>query len=77
MIFRKHGWKKILYLSPKYRTKAVAYDFDKYSSKGSAIHPVKKMNIHNQVLEAWEQAPPAITNDVQGMTYFLRFFVAY
>ena len=67
MIFRKHGWRKILYLNPKYRSKAVAYDFDKYSSKGSAIHPVKKINIHNQVLGALEQAPPvAITSGVQG-----------
>ena len=73
MIFRKHGWRKILYLNPKYRSKAVAYDFDKYSSKGSAVHPVKKLNIHNQVLGAWEQAPPAVTSAAEGENGFLNF----
>ena len=67
MIFRKHGWNKILYLKPRYRSKAVAYDFDKYSSKGSAVHPVKKLHMHNQVMGIYEvQEPPAITEAVQG-----------
>ena len=55
-----------MYLNPRYRSKAAAYDFDKYSSKGSAVHPVKKLNIHNQILEAYEQAPPAITSAGEG-----------
>lgn len=53
-------------MNPRYRSKAAAYDFDKYSSKGSAIHPVKKMNIHTKVLGACEQVPPAITNGEEG-----------
>ena len=49
-----------MYLNPRYRSKASSYDFDKYSSKGSAVHPVKKMNIHNQVLGSYGQTNPAI-----------------
>ena len=61
-------------MDPKYRSKAASYDFDKYSSKGSAVHPVKKLNIHNQVMGGYVAGgPPAITDGVQGNALELVF----
>ncbi|CAB4034339.1 Hypothetical predicted protein, partial [Paramuricea clavata] len=44
LIFRKHGWRKMVFTSPKYRKLNTQYNFDDYSSKGSAVHPSKKLH---------------------------------
>ena len=44
MLFRKYGWSKALFIDPRYRYLSQKYNFDDYSSKGSAVHPVKRYN---------------------------------
>ncbi|XP_062603182.1 uncharacterized protein LOC134264959 [Saccostrea cucullata] len=48
VLFRKYGWSKNSYLTPFYRALTRFYNFDDYSSKGSAVRPAKKYhrNMH-------------------------------
>ena len=49
VLFRRYGWNKSMFSSPRYRFLASKFNFDDYSSKGSVVHPVKK---HHRVLAA-------------------------
>ena len=42
ILFRKYGWNKSLFISPRYRFLTQKNNFDDYASKGSSVHPVKK-----------------------------------
>ena len=62
-------------MNPLYRKKATKYNFDDYSSKGSAVHPVKKMHRQKQLMDGYigGAAQPAITDGQQGNSYsFIR-----
>ena len=48
-----------MFTSPKYRKLNIKYNFDDYSSKGSAVHPSKK---HHRNFYAIDGAP-AIENE--------------
>ena len=65
-MFRAHGWRKSLYLDPRYRQSSQIYDFDGYSSKGSAVHPLKKYNQLRMAIEGAENPNPP----VEGEYYF-------
>ena len=49
-----------MFISPKYRKLNTQYNFDDYSSKGSAVHPSKKLHRN---LYAIDGAPCAIESE--------------
>ena len=49
VLFRRYGWNKSMFNSPRYRFLTTKFNLDDYSSKGSTVHPVKK---HHRVLAA-------------------------
>ena len=55
-MFRTHGWKKYLYSDPKYRQYTQLYEFDDYSSKGSAVHPLKKLHRSKMAMETMQKS---------------------
>ena len=65
-MFRTHGWKKYLYSDPKYRQYSQLYDFDDYSSKGSAVHPLKKMHRSKIAMENMQKSYTVASSEGQG-----------
>ena len=69
-MFRIHGWRKSLYLNPKYRQISSVYNFDDYSSKGSAVHPYKKYH-RKQMLIDQMMNPQKQSKDHNGKVLLL------
>ena len=68
-MFRTHGWRKTLYLDPKYRIATQVYNFDEYSSKGSAVHPLKKYHQTKMVIEHLQKLPIKTEGNEQGSIF--------
>ena len=71
LLFRKYGWAKALYIFPRYRYLTSVYNFDDYSSKGSAVYPVKK---NNRAMAAIEAAPGSDNMAVDSKFIYHIFF---
>lgn len=66
LLFKKYGWSKAMFVSPRYRYLAQKYNFDDYSSKGSTVHSVKKYNRNLTANMAAIEGPSSATRADTG-----------